>query len=132
MDKAVERLGLALESGEKILIYGDYDVDGTTSVALVYSFFKSIYQNLEYYIPDRYKEGYGVSEAGIDFTIQEGFQLLITLDCGIKAHTALARAKAAGIDIIICDHHQPDTTLPLAIVLNPKQTVQKNQLLNIL
>jgi single-stranded-DNA-specific exonuclease len=117
----VLRLAQALANQEKVLLYGDYDVDGTTAVALMAEQLQLLGLSCVYYIPDRYKEGYGVSEAGIDFTIQEGFQLLITLDCGIKAHTTLARAKAAGIDIIICDHHQPDTTLPLAIVLNPKQ-----------
>lgn len=121
MSTAVLRLAQALVNHEKVLLYGDYDVDGTTAVALMAEQLQLLGLSCVYYIPDRYKEGYGVSEAGIDFTIQEGFQLLITLDCGIKAHTTLARAKAAGIDIIICDHHQPDTTLPLAIVLNPKQ-----------
>jgi len=121
MSSAVLRLAQAITKQEKVLLYGDYDVDGTTAVALMAEQLQLLGLPCTYYIPDRYKEGYGVSEAGIDFTIQEGFQLLITLDCGIKAHATLARAKAAGIDIIVCDHHQPDTTLPPAIVLNPKQ-----------
>jgi single-stranded-DNA-specific exonuclease len=121
MRKAVLRLTQAIANQEKVLIYGDYDVDGTTAVALMTEQLAILGLQCAYYIPDRYKEGYGVSEAGIDFTIQEGFQLLITLDCGIKAHTTLERANAAGIDIIVCDHHQPDTKLPPAIVLNPKQ-----------
>ena len=121
MSSAVLRLAQAITTQEKVLLYGDYDVDGTTAVALMAEQLQLLGLSCAYYIPDRYKEGYGVSEAGIDFTIQEGFQLLITLDCGVKAHATLARAKAAGIDIIVCDHHQPDTTLPPAIVLNPKQ-----------
>ena len=121
MSSAVLRLAQAITKQEKVLLYGDYDVDGTTAVALMAEQLQLLGLSCTYYIPDRYKEGYGVSEAGIDFTIQEGFQLLITLDCGIKAHATLARAKAAGIDIIVCDHHQPDTTLPPAIILNPKQ-----------
>ena len=121
MSSAVLRLAQAITKQEKVLLYGDYDVDGTTAVALMVEQLQLLGLSCAYYIPDRYKEGYGVSEAGIDYTIQEGFQLLITLDCGIKAHATLARAKAAGIDIIVCDHHQPDSTLPPAIVLNPKQ-----------
>lgn len=121
MSSAVLRLAQAITKQEKVLLYGDYDVDGTTAVALMAEQLALLGLQCAYYIPDRYKEGYGVSEAGIDYTIQEGFQLLITLDCGIKAHTTLARAKAAGTDIIVCDHHQPDTTLPSALVLNPKQ-----------
>ena len=121
MSKAVLRLSQAITNQEKVLLFGDYDVDGTTAVALMSEQLALLGLHCAYYIPDRYKEGYGVSEAGIDFTIQEGFQLLITLDCGIKAHTTLERANAAGIDIIVCDHHQPDTKLPPAIVLNPKQ-----------
>jgi single-stranded-DNA-specific exonuclease len=121
MSSAVLRLARAIAMQEKVLLYGDYDVDGTTAVALMVEQLQLLGLSCAYYIPDRYKEGYGVSEAGIDYTIQEGFQLLITLDCGIKAHATLARAKAAGIDIIVCDHHQPDSTLPPAIVLNPKQ-----------
>ena len=121
MSKAVLRLTQAIANQEKVLLFGDYDVDGTTAVALITEQLGLLGLQCAYYIPDRYKEGYGVSESGIDFTIQEGFQLLITLDCGIKAHTTLERANAAGIDIIVCDHHQPDTKLPPAIVLNPKQ-----------
>ena len=121
MSKAVLRLTQAIANQEKVLLFGDYDVDGTTAVALMTEQLGLLGLQCAYYIPDRYKEGYGVSESGIDFTIQEGFQLLITLDCGIKAHTTLERANAAGIDIIVCDHHQPDTKLPPAIVLNPKQ-----------
>jgi single-stranded-DNA-specific exonuclease len=121
MSSAVLRLTQAITKQEKVLLYGDYDVDGTTAVALMAEQLQLFGLSCTYYIPDRYKEGYGVSESGIDFAVQEGFQLLITLDCGIKAHTTLARAKAAGMDIIVCDHHQPDTTLPPAIVLNPKQ-----------
>lgn len=121
MSLAVLRLAKAITAQEKVLVYGDYDVDGTTAVALMTEQLALLGLQCAYYIPDRYKEGYGVSEAGIDFSIQEGFQLLITLDCGIKAHATLARAKAAGIDIIVCDHHQPDNILPPAIVLNPKQ-----------
>jgi single-stranded-DNA-specific exonuclease len=121
MSKAVLRVTQAIKNQEKVLLFGDYDVDGTTAVALMTEQLALLGLQCAYYIPDRYKEGYGVSEAGIDFTIQEGFQLLITLDCGIKAHTTLERANAAGIDIIVCDHHQPDIKLPPAIVLNPKQ-----------
>ena len=121
MSKAVLRLTQAIANQEKVLLFGDYDVDGTTAVALMTEQLGLLGLQCAYYIPDRYKEGYGVSESGIDFTIQEEFQLLITLDCGIKAHTTLERANAAGIDIIVCDHHQPDTKLPPAIVLNPKQ-----------
>ena len=121
ISKAVLRLTQAIANQEKVLLFGDYDVDGTTAVALMTEQLGLLGLQCAYYIPDRYKEGYGVSESGIDFTIQEGFQLLITLDCGIKAHTTLERANAAGIDIIVCDHHQPDTKLPPAIVLNPKQ-----------
>ena len=121
MSKAVLRVTQAIKNQEKVLLFGDYDVDGTTAVALMTEQLALLGLQCAYYIPDRYKEGYGVSEAGIDFTIQEGFQLLITLDCGIKAHTTLERANAEGIDIIVCDHHQPDIKLPPAIVLNPKQ-----------
>ncbi|MCB9185225.1 MAG: single-stranded-DNA-specific exonuclease RecJ [Flavobacteriales bacterium] len=121
MDKAVSRLEEALGNGEKILIYGDYDVDGTTSVALVYSFLKDLGQ-VDFYIPDRYKEGYGLSTAGIDFAKENGISLIITLDCGIRAIEKVAYANELGIDIIICDHHLPGTELPDAVaILDPKQ-----------
>ncbi len=123
MEQAVDRLTQAIEKEEKILIYGDYDVDGTTSVSLVYSFLKHLTSHLNFYIPDRYKEGYGVSMAGIEHAIEEGYSLIITLDCGIRAVDKVAFAKENGIDVIICDHHNPDTVLPDAVaVLDPKQT----------
>lgn len=123
MSKAVERLQNAIENGEKILIYGDYDVDGTTAVALVYGFLSSFYPNLEYYNPDRYEEGYGVSFQGIDWAASQGVSLMIALDCGIKAHEKVVYAKEKyNIDFIICDHHEPDATLPEAVaVLDPKR-----------
>jgi single-stranded-DNA-specific exonuclease len=121
MRAAVHRLQRALAKQEKILLYGDYDVDGTTAVALMAEQLALLGLQCAYYIPDRYKEGYGVSAAGIDYAIAERFDLLITLDCGIKAQVELARAKAARIDVIVCDHHQPDITLPDALILNPKQ-----------
>lgn len=122
MDKAIERIEKAIVSGEKILVYGDYDVDGTTSVALVYSFLKTIYTKLDYYIPDRYKEGYGISTAGIDFAAENNFSLVIALDCGIKAIDKIEYAKKSGIDFIICDHHLPGNKIPDAIaVLDPKR-----------
>lgn len=122
MDKAIARLEKAISSGEKILVYGDYDVDGTTSVALVYSFLKTIYPNLDYYIPDRYKEGYGISTAGIDFAKENNFSLIIALDCGIKAMEKVTYAAEKGIDFIICDHHLPGETIPKAVaVLDPKR-----------
>ena len=122
MDKAVERLERAIEKGEKILIYGDYDVDGTTSVALFYGFLREQYDALEFYIPDRYKEGYGVSEAGIDWAIAQKFDLIVSLDCGIKAINMVGKAAAAGIDFIICDHHLPGEQLPPAYaILDPKR-----------
>jgi len=122
MDKAVERLEKALLAGEKILIYGDYDVDGTTSVALVYSFLKPIYSNIGYYIPDRYDEGYGVSIEGIDFAHKNGYSLIIALDCGIKAIKKVDYANEKHIEFIICDHHTPGETLPkAAAILNPKR-----------
>ncbi len=123
MDKAIARIGQAFEEGEKILIYGDYDVDGTTSVALVYSFFHKIYPNLEYYIPDRYKEGYGISTKGIDYAAENGFKLIIALDCGIKSVDKIAYANTLGVDFIICDHHNPGEEIPEAVaVLDPKRT----------
>ncbi len=122
MDKAVNRLLDAIETGEKILIYGDYDVDGTTSVALVYSFLKNYYPNIGYYIPDRYKEGYGISTAGIDYAKENGFTLIIALDCGIKSIDKVDYAVGLGIDFIICDHHLPGEEVPKAVaVLDPKQ-----------
>ena len=129
MDKAVERLHQALAQGEKILIYGDYDVDGTTAVALMYRFLQNLASNLspltcnlDYYIPDRYTEGYGVSYQGIDYAAEQGCTLIITLDCGIKAVEKVAYAKDKGIDVIICDHHTPGDELPEAVaVLNMKR-----------
>jgi single-stranded-DNA-specific exonuclease len=123
MDKAVERLGLALESGEKILIYGDYDVDGTTAVTLVYSYLAGILgADCDYYIPDRYAEGYGVSQAGIQYALDNNYTLIISLDCGIKAHERVAWCNENGIDFIICDHHLPEATIPDAVaVLDPKR-----------
>jgi single-stranded-DNA-specific exonuclease len=121
MDKAVSRLEEALGNGEKILVFGDYDVDGTTSVALVYSFLKDLGQ-VDFYIPDRYKEGYGVSFAGIDFAKANGITLIIALDCGIRAVDKVAYANERGIDFIICDHHIPGAVLPAAYaILDPKQ-----------
>ena len=122
MDKAIVRIEKAIKDGEKILVYGDYDVDGTTSVALVYSFLFSFYKNLDYYIPDRYKEGYGISTAGIDFAKENNFSLIIALDCGIKAIDKVAYANENGIDFIICDHHLPGEKIPEAVaVLDPKR-----------
>lgn len=122
MDQAVARIHRAITNEEKILVYGDYDVDGTTSVALVYSYLKTFYPNCQYYIPDRYKEGYGVSEAGILWAEANGFSLIIALDLGIKAGAMVMLAKEKNIDFIICDHHLPDQTIPLAVaVLDPKR-----------
>jgi single-stranded-DNA-specific exonuclease len=122
MDLAVQRIQEAINEQERILIFGDYDVDGTTSVALLYSYFSSIYPNVTPYIPDRYKEGYGVSYAGIDFAADNEITLIIALDCGIKAIEKVAYAKEKGIDFIICDHHRPGAEIPNAIaVLDPKQ-----------
>lgn len=122
MVEAVDRIGKAFENGERIMIYGDYDVDGTTSVAMVYSFFLNLYDNLVYYIPDRYEEGYGVSFKSINHAKEEGITLIIALDCGIKAVKKIEYAKEKGIDYIICDHHLPGDTVPNGIILNPKQT----------
>jgi single-stranded-DNA-specific exonuclease len=123
MDKAVERLDKALTNNEKILVYGDYDVDGTTAVALVFSFLRNHHKNLGYYIPDRYNEGYGVSYKGIDWAHENGYTLIIALDCGIKAVEKVAYAQTLGIDFIICDHHLPDDRLPDAVaVLDPKRS----------
>lgn len=130
MDKAVERLTKAISSGEKIMIYGDYDVDGTTSVATFYGFLKNVvYQNsascpLEFYIPDRYAEGYGVSQAGVEKAANEGFGLIVSLDCGIKSKEKITWAKEHGVDFIVCDHHRPDDNdLPPAVaILDPKRS----------
>ena len=130
MDKAVERLHQAITQGEKILIYGDYDVDGTTAVAVMYRFLQNIVSNLspltfnlDYYIPDRYTEGYGVSQQGIDYAAAQGCNLIITLDCGIKAVEKVAYAASKGIDVIVCDHHTPGEELPNAVaVLNMKRS----------
>ena len=124
MDKAVARIKNAFDATQKILVFGDYDVDGTTAVALVYQFLNKIYDNskVEFYIPHRYREGYGVSKAGIDFAFANNFNLIISLDCGIKSFELITYAKTLGIDFIICDHHLPDDMLPPAVaILNPKQ-----------
>jgi single-stranded-DNA-specific exonuclease len=122
MDKAIERIDTALSKDEKILIYGDYDVDGTTSVALAFSFFNQFTDRIAYYIPDRHKEGYGISTTGIDYAKTEGFSLIIALDCGIKSTDKIAYANTLGIDFIICDHHLPGDELPEAIaILDPKR-----------
>lgn len=122
MDKAVERLNQALRQKEKVLIYGDYDVDGTTAVALVFKFLKQFYAEVDFYIPDRYNEGYGISFTGIDFAAENGFSLIISLDCGIKAIDKVDYAQEKGIDFIICDHHVPDAELPKAVaVLDAKR-----------
>ena len=122
MDKAVGRLRTALSSGEKVLVYGDYDVDGTTAVSLVYSFLRQLTPLADFYIPDRYDEGYGVSYKGIDWAADNGFSLIITLDCGIKANDKVEYAAGKGIDVIICDHHLPENELPEAVaVLDPKR-----------
>jgi len=122
MDKAVARVKNAIDNNERVMIYGDYDVDGTTSVALMYSFLKSRLTNIEYYIPDRYMEGYGISRLSIDYASENKISLVIVLDCGIKAIDKIAYAKELGIDFIICDHHNPDEIIPNAVaVLDPKQ-----------
>lgn len=122
MDKAVNRVLEAIEKNENILVYGDYDVDGTTSVAMMYDFLSSVYPNISYYIPDRYNEGYGISIAGIDHAEENSFSLVIALDCGIKAVDKIEYANEKGIDFIICDHHLPGDKLPEAVaVLDPKQ-----------
>lgn len=121
MQLAVEKLHKAIELQQKVLLYGDYDVDGTTSVALMHEQLSQLGLECQYYIPDRYKEGYGVSDTGINYAIENGIQLLITLDCGIKAHDQLSSAQDAGIAVIVCDHHQPESNLPPGIILNPKQ-----------
>jgi single-stranded-DNA-specific exonuclease len=122
MDKAVERIKLAIENGENILVFGDYDVDGTTAVSLVSSYLKTYYPNVATYIPDRYDEGYGISFKGIDYADDNGFSLIIALDCGIKSINHVAYAKERNIDFIICDHHRPGNSLPEAVaVLDPKR-----------
>jgi len=122
MEKAVERLNEALGRKERILVYGDYDVDGCTAVALVYKFLQQFYSNVDYYIPDRNEEGYGVSHKGVDYANETGVKLVIVLDCGIKANEEIAYAKSLGIDFIICDHHVPDKELPPAVaILNAKR-----------
>ena len=122
MDVAVDRLNKALGKKERILVYGDYDVDGTTAVSLVYKFIQEFYSNIDYYIPDRYEEGYGVSFKGVDYAVETGVKLVIVLDCGIKAVDEIAYAKEKGVDFIICDHHVPDDELPPAVaILNAKR-----------
>ena len=122
MDLAVDRLNDAMGRKERIMVYGDYDVDGCTAVALVYKFLQQFYSNIEYYIPNRYDEGYGVSIKGIDAAHERGVKLIIILDCGIKAVEEITYAKSLGIDFIICDHHEPDETVPpAAAILNPKR-----------
>lgn len=122
MDKAVERLEQAIANQEKVMIYGDYDVDGTTSVAMVYTFLRQRFDHIEYYIPDRYSEGYGISPKSIDYAVENDFSLIIALDCGIKAVEKIADARDRGLDFIICDHHNPDEEVPPAVaVLDPKQ-----------
>ena len=121
MDKAVERLNKAMGRKERIMVFGDYDVDGTTAVALVYKFLRQYYSNIDYYIPTRYDEGYGISLRSIDMAAEQGVKLIIVLDCGIKANEEIAYAKSLGIDFIICDHHVPDDELPQAAAIhNPK------------
>lgn len=122
MHKAVNRLLLAFQKKEAVLVFGDYDVDGTTAVASFYSFLKKIHSPLGFYIPHRYREGYGISRAGIDFAHENGYSLIVSLDCGIKSVELIAYAKSLGIDFIVCDHHLPDAELPPAVaILNPKQ-----------
>ena len=122
MDVAVDRLNDAMGRKERILVYGDYDVDGCTAVALVYKFLQQFYSNIDYYIPDRYDEGYGVSQKGLEYAAATGVKLIIILDCGIKAIEEITLAKSLGIDFIICDHHVPDEVMPPAVaILNPKR-----------
>ena len=122
MQKAVDRIHQAISNKDRILIYGDYDVDGTTAVAVVYSFFKAFHESIAYYIPHRFTEGYGISQKGIDYAIEQQFSLIITLDCGIKSAALIKQAAENGIDTIVCDHHLPDEFLPEAYaILNPKQ-----------
>jgi len=122
MDIAVDRLNDAMGRKERIMVYGDYDVDGCTAVALVFKFLQQFYSNIEYYIPDRYEEGYGISKKSLDYAAERQVKLIIVLDCGIKAIDEIAYAKSLGIDFIICDHHVPDDELPDAVaILNPKR-----------
>ncbi|MBO4739038.1 MAG: single-stranded-DNA-specific exonuclease RecJ [Bacteroidales bacterium] len=122
MDKAVFRVETAIANKEKVLIFGDYDVDGTSAVALMYSFLKQYIEQIEYYVPDRYEEGYGISQLSVEYAHQNQFTLMIVLDCGIKCHTEIALARQYGIDVIVCDHHLPDETLPDAYaILDPKR-----------
>ncbi len=122
MRKAVDRINTAFKHNEKILVFGDYDVDGTTSVATLYQFLKQLAPNIDYYIPHRYKEGYGISKIGIDFAKEHGFSLIISVDCGIKSTDLITYAASMGIDFVICDHHLPDDVLPPAVaILNAKQ-----------
>ncbi len=122
MDVAIKRIQTAVTNQEGILVYGDYDVDGTTAVSIVYSYFKSFNQNIEYYIPDRYKEGYGISRAGLEYAAERGFTLVITLDCGIRSNDLVDYGNSLGLEMIICDHHLPGDTLPkAAAILNPKR-----------
>ncbi|MCG8389980.1 MAG: DHH family phosphoesterase, partial [Cytophagales bacterium] len=122
MDKAVSRIDEAIREEENILVYGDYDVDGTTSVALFFGFLNSFYEHCDFYIPDRYKEGYGISKQGIDWALQQGFSLIIALDCGIKSVDLIGYARDKGIDFIVCDHHLPGDVLPPAVaILDPKR-----------
>ena len=122
MDVAVDRLNDAMGRKERIMVYGDYDVDGCTAVALVYKFLQQFYSNIEYYIPDRYEEGYGISKKGLDLAAEHDVKLIVVLDCGIKAIDEISYANSLGIDFIICDHHVPDEELPKAVaILNPKR-----------
>lgn len=122
MDVAIKRIQTAVTNQEGILVYGDYDVDGTTAVSIVYSYFKSFNQNIEYYIPDRYREGYGISRAGLEYAAEKGFTLVITLDCGIRSNDLVDYGNSLGLEMIICDHHLPGDTLPkAAAILNPKR-----------
>ena len=122
MDQAVNRLCSAIRGEERIMVYGDYDVDGTTSVALFFGYLNSFHSNSEFYIPDRYKEGYGISKQGIDHAFENGVQLIVALDCGIKSVNLIDYARSLGVDFIICDHHRPGAVLPKAVaVLDPKR-----------
>lgn len=121
MDRAIQRVLEAIENQDKVLVYGDYDVDGTTSVAMMYTYLSDKIEELEYYIPDRYKEGYGISDAGIQYAIDNQFDLIIALDCGIKAVDKIAKAEKAGVNVIVCDHHRPGDEIPDAIVLDPQR-----------
>jgi single-stranded-DNA-specific exonuclease len=121
MNKAVDRINLAISKNEKILLFGDYDVDGTTAVALLYSYIIQKYEHIDYYIPDRYQEGYGVSFLGIDYAAENNFTLIISLDCGIKSIDKVQYANEKGIDFIVCDHHNPGDVLPNGIILDPKR-----------